>query len=150
MSRNAFVGRAVLWIGLGGSPQNFVAACETFGMSGIGKTNDQIDSTDFCSGDTKEYIGGLADGSEVTLELNLMADTAIPALEIQSFLINAVDQKEIVDFQVRVDQNGDGLTDMTVHFSTTMLGYTFNFSPTAKNSISFSCKISGDLDITTP
>ena len=149
MSRDAFVGNVFLYRGNGGSPQDFTIVCEAFGMSGIGEANDQIDATDFCSGGNKEYIAGLADGSEITLELNFIAKQ-VGALQIQGQFIADVKNKAVRDFQLRCDGDGDGITDLTFHFAATALSWTLNPSPSAKNSISFGLKISGGIDITTP
>lgn len=149
MSRDAFVGNVFLYRGDGGSPESWTIVCETFGMSGIGEKNDQIDSTDFCSGGTKEYIAGLSDGSEITLELNFIAKQ-VGALTIQADFIRDVKNKALRDFQLRCDGDGDGITDLTFHFTCTCLSWTLNPSPTAKNAISFGLKISGGIDITTP
>lgn len=151
MSRNAFVGRMILYRGDGASPENFTPVCEAFGISGIGETNDQIDATDFCSGGTKEYIAGLADGSEITLELNFVAGTAAAAqMAIQAAFIADVKNKVQRDFQLRCDGDADGITDLTFHWTATALSWTLNPSPTAKNAISFGLKISGGVDITAP
>jgi hypothetical protein len=149
VSRDAFVGNVFLWRGDGGSPQGFTIVCEAFGISGIGETNDQIESTDFCSGGNKEYIAGLADGSEITLELNFIAKN-IAARDIQSQFIADVKNKVVRDFELRVDHDDDGVTDLTFHFAATALSWTLNPSPTAKNSISFGLKISGGVDMTIP
>lgn len=151
MSRDAFVGNVILYRGDGASPQNFTPVCEAFGISGIGETNDQIESTDFCSGGVKEYIAGLADGSEITLELNFMAKaSAADKMAIQAEFIADVKNKAIRDFQLRCDGDADGITDLTFHWSATALSWTLNPSPTAKNSISFGLKITGGVDVTTP
>jgi hypothetical protein len=151
VSRDAFVGNTILWLADGGSPPLFTAICEAFGISGIGEANDQIDSTDFCSGGNKEYIAGLADGSEVTLELNLIAKaSAAAAMAVQGRLIQAVKDKAILEFQLRCDGDGDGVTDLTFHFAATALSWTVNPNPAAKNAISFGVKITGGIDVTTP
>lgn len=151
MSRNAFVGRTILYRGDGASPENFTQVCEAFGISGIGETNDQIDATDFCSAGVKEYIAGLADGSEITLELNFTASAAAAAsMAIQAAMIADVKNKAIRDYQLRCDGDGDGVTDLTFHWAATALSWTLNPSPTAKNSISFGMKITGGVDITAP
>jgi hypothetical protein len=151
VSRDAFVGNVILWLASGGSPPTFAAMCEAFGISGIGESNEQIDSTDFCSGGVKEYIAGLADGSEITIELNFMAKAGIEAkMEIQRQLIQAVKDKAILEFQLRCDGDGDGVTDLTFHFAATALSWTLNPSPSAKNAISFGVKITGGVDITEP
>jgi hypothetical protein len=151
VSRDAFVGNVILWRSDGASPPNFTAVCEAFGISGIGEKNDQIESTDFCSGGNKEYIAGLADGSEITLELNFMANQALTTqMAIQAAFIQDVKNKTIREFQLRCDGNADGVTDLTFHWAATALSWTLNPSPSAKNSISFGLKISGGVDYTTP
>lgn len=146
---DAFVGNVFLWRGNGGSPEDFTQVCQTFGISGLGEANEQIEATTFCSGGVKEYIAGLADGTEFNLELNFIAkDTADRAIQAQ--FIADVKAKRVRSFEVRCDGDNDGVTDMTFHFRATCLSWTLNPSPSAKNSISFGLKISGSIDITLP
>jgi hypothetical protein len=141
----------ILYRGDGASPENFTPVCEAFGISGIGEANDQIDATDFCSGGAKEYIAGLSDGSEITLELNFVASVAAAAqMAIQAAFIADVKNKVQRDFQLRCDGDADGVTDLTFHWTATALSWTLNPNPTAKNAISFGLKISGGVDITAP
>jgi hypothetical protein len=124
--------------------------CQAFGISGVGQTNEQVDATTFCSGGIKEYIAGLADGSEVTLELNLETINANPLAQVILDMIGDVKNKRIRDFELRFDGNNDGTdTDLVFHFAMTCLSWTVNPSPSAKNSISFTGKITGDINITT-
>jgi len=147
MTTNAFVGRAFLYRGDGGSPEAYTKICAVFAMSGLGQTNEQIDATTFCSNGSKEYIAGLADGSEVTFELNF--ETVDPTKTIIQSMITDVKNKAIRAFEIRVDGNNDGNeNDFIFTFTGTCLSWTFNPSPSAKNSISFTIKISGDIVIT--
>jgi hypothetical protein len=146
MTTQAFVGRAFMYRGDGGSPEAFTKVCQVFGMSGIGQKNEQVDSTTFCSNGTKEYIAGLADGSEVTWELNF--ETPLPGAQVIFDMIDDVKLKRTRDFEVRFDGDNDGADDdATFAFAATCLSWTLNPSPSAKNSISFGCKISGDINV---
>lgn len=149
MPNNSFVGNAFLYRGDGGSPEVFTRVCQAFGISGLGKTNEQVESTTFCSGGIKEYIAGLADGSEVTLELNL--ETIQPTSQVILDMIADVNNKRQRDFELRFDGDGDGQDDdLTFHFTMTCLSWTVNPSPSAKNTITFTGKVTGDINITTP
>lgn len=149
MSKDSFVGHVYLYRGDGGSPENFERLCEVFGISGLGETNELIDATDFCSDGVKEYIAGLADGSELTVEANFIAKD-VAAMVLQNQMIADVKNKTLRDFQLRCDGDLDGVTDLTLHYAAVPLSWTLNPSPTAKNSISFGFKISGGIDLTTP
>jgi len=70
MTTEAFVGNVFLHRGKTGSPAEYERVCQVFSIGGLGATNALIDATTFCSGGSREYIGGLADGAEMTLELN--------------------------------------------------------------------------------
>lgn len=146
---DAFVGNTILWRGDGASPENFTQVCQVFGISGLGEANEQIEATTFCSGGVKEYIAGLADGTEFNLELNFIAKNTADR-DIQAAFIRDVKLKLVRSFELRVDGDNDGVTDMTFHLRATALSWTLNPSPSAKNSISFGLKISGAIDITTP
>lgn len=150
MTTNAFVGGVELWRGDGGSPQNFERVCQVFGMSGIGEANALIDATTFCSGGFAEYIGGLADGSEITLELNY--ETVQPGAQVILDMIQDVKQKRLRSYQLRA--YGDPSVPETVkqifHIDALAMSWTLNPSPTAKNAISFGSKVSGQIDITQP
>jgi hypothetical protein len=148
VTTQAFVGNAFLYRGDGGSPEVMTRVCQAFGLSGIGKTNEQVDATTFCSGGIKEYVAGLADGSEVTMELNL--ETILPGAQVILDMIDDVNHKRTRDFELRFDGNNDGTdTDLVFHFTITCLSWTVNPSPTAKNTVTFTGKITGDINITT-
>lgn len=147
MPNNSFVGRMFMYRGDGGSPEAFTRVCQVFAMSGIGQVNEQVESTTFCSNGSKEYIAGLADGTEVTFELNF--ETVQPDAQVIWDMIQDVKNKAIRSFEVRADGDNDGADDdASFRFSGTCLSWTLNPSPSAKNSISFTVKISGDIVIT--
>lgn len=150
MTTNAFVGGMFLWRGDGGSPQNFTRVCQVFGISGLGETNALVDATTFCSDGFAEYIAGLADGSEVTLELNY--ETVLPDAAVIDEMIQDVKQKRTRSFQLRAhgDINDPDTVKQTFHIDLVCLSWTLNPSPTAKNSITFTGKVSGQIDVTRP
>lgn len=145
MGTSAFVGRVYFEMGGGGSPESYTRICEITGISGVGEVNDQVESTTFCSDGVREYIPGLADGSEVTLDANFIVDSTG-----RDMLIAAVKAKETRSFRILVDDDGDDTTDLTFWFRAAVLGWTFSPSVSEKNAIQFTLKISGAVDITKP
>ncbi len=148
MANESFVGNAFVYRGDGGSPEAFTKVCQAFGLSGLGQTNEQVESTTFCSGGVKEYIAGLADGSEVTIELNL--ETVMPGAQVLLDMIDDVKEKAQRNFQLRFDGDLDGDdTDLVFNFNLTCLSWTVNPSPSAKNTITFVGKVNGDITYST-
>ena len=145
MTTEAFVGRVYLERGGGGSPETYTRVCEVFGISGVGEVAEQIDSTTFCSGGVREYIAGLADGSEITVEANFIVDS-----EARRNMIADAKNKLVVSYRLVVDDDGDDVTDLTMWFRATALGGEFAPSGEDKNAINYTLKISGEIDITEP
>lgn len=145
MSDQPFVGNVFLEMGGGGSPETYTRICEISGISGLGEVSDQIETTTFCSGGVREYISGLADGSEITLDGNFIVDSAG-----RRNLIAAQKAKATKSFRVVVDDDGDDVTDLTFWFRATVLGWTFTPNVADKNAIQFTLKVSGAIDITEP
>lgn len=150
MTTNAFVGGVFLYRGDRGSPQNFTRVCQVFGISGLGETNALVDATTFCSEGSAEYIGGLKDGSEITFELNY--ETILPDAQVIDDMIQDVKLKRVSSYELRAhgDINDPTTVKQTFHLDALALSWTLNPSPTAKNSIAFGCKVTGDIDITRP
>lgn len=150
MTTEAFVGGVELWRGDGGSPQSFERVCQVFGISGLGETNALVDATTFCSGGFAEYIGGLSDGSEITLELNY--ETVLPGALVIDSMIQSVKLKRTDSYELRAfgDKDNPDTRMQTFHFDGLALSWTLNPSPTAKNSISFGTKVTGEIDVTRP
>lgn len=146
MTDQPFVGHVYLEVGdESGSPLGYTRMCEITGMTGIGETNSLVDVTTFCSGGNKEYIGGLADGTEITLSGNLVVDS-----EPRRRMIRAVKQKQVVPLRIVADDDQDGVTDITFWFSAVALSWKLNPSIDKQNGIDFGLKISGAIDITEP
>ena len=138
----AFVGKMYLERGDAGSPVAYTRVCQVFGISGLGQVNSLVDVTTFCSNGNREYVGGLADGTEITLEANYETD----ATQLDE-MITDVKNKAVRDFRVVCDDDGDGNADKTFYFSGTCLGWTLNPSVDNRNTISFTVKISGDIEV---
>ena len=107
-------------------------------MSGMGKTNPLIEATSFDS-TGREYIAGLADGTEITLECNYL-----PADTEQQGLISDVDSGLNRNFEVDVT---DGTTPKTYAFTVTCLSWVLNPTYDDVNTISFTLKISGAITV---
>jgi hypothetical protein len=124
------------------SPTLYTAVPEVFSISGIGQTNDLVDVTNFDSAGNREYIGGLADGQEVTIEANYVPEHA--SFAQQSGLISDVTSKLTVDFQLLHTATSP---NVLFSFSLAMLSYVINPSVDNRNTITFTGKISGSVTI---
>lgn len=72
LSEDSLIGSDfVLQIGDGNSPEVFVNACSAHDVTGLGETKPQEDVTTYCD-DARTFIGGLREGNELTLALNLI------------------------------------------------------------------------------
>lgn len=142
---NPFVGNVFLEVGGGGSPEAYTRACEITGISGLGETNDLVDVTTFCSKGNREYIGGLADGQEMTLDGNFIVNS-----DVRRRIIAAAKSKQNLSFRVVVDDNADEVIDLTFWFRAAVLSWVLSPSIDNKNAIQFTLKISGEIDITEP
>ena len=139
MTTEAFVGNIFLWREKQGSPGELEKICQVFGISGLGAVNALIDATTFCSGGSREYIGGLADGTEVTLELNYETSSAVTRQ-----MIDDVTDKRSRNFEIRVES---GSPTTRFAFLGICLGWTLNPSVDDRNTISFTVKISGTITL---
>ena len=141
----AFYGGLTFYRGDGASPEVFIAVGEVMSVSGLGKTNNLIDATSFDSGSTKEYIAGMADGQEISLECNQLLDES-PS--IQAALISDVNNG--TNRNVRLTQTKSTVSPnvtKTYDFTVTPISWAVNPSIDDKNTISFTLKISGDITV---
>ena len=139
MSTTPFIGEMFLERGDAGSPVAYTRICSVFGISGLGKTKSLEDVTTFCSGGTREYIGGLADGSEITVNCNYAkANTQLREM------IGDVDVGANRQYRLVVGESAP-----YEHFYMTLvpLGWELGPSVEGKNSINFTFKISGEIDV---
>lgn len=140
MTTQAFVAGVTLQISTPGSPSVFSALCEAVSISGIGKTNSLIDVTNFCSpAGTREYIAGLAEGEEVSFEMNYLPDNAN-----QVSLRTSVDSQDTREFRLIIT---DGSASETFTFHAVCLSWVLVPSVDSQNQITFTAKITGDIVI---
>jgi hypothetical protein len=120
-----------------GSPLTYVEVPEVISISGLGVTNDLVDATHFGSAGSREYIAGLADGQEVTIECNYVANSAQ-----QGAFMTGVEAKETGNFQILVSGSSP---NETYTFAAVYISYGFNPSVDDRDTITFAIKISGAI-----
>lgn len=138
-TEDAFVGNIFFERGDGNSPESYTRLCSIFSISELGQENDLIDATTFCSAGSKEYISGLADGTELTIEANYMPNDA----GITSMIAD-VKAKAKRDFRIVVEE---GSPDTNFLFNARCRSWKLKPSVDNKNTISFTFKINGDITI---
>ncbi len=124
------------------SPLSFTAIPEVNSFDGLGKTNPLVDVTSFDSA-AREYIAGLADGAEVTMECNYL-----PGNTQQDLLQTSVDDG--VNFYLRVlveDLTVSPNVGDTFTFEVVPLSWTVGPSYDDKNTRNFTFKITGDITV---
>jgi hypothetical protein len=138
MTTLANIGRWKFRLGSTASPIVYADLEEVFSISGLGKTNNLVDVTNFDSDvGTMEYIAGLSDGQEVTIECNY-----IPGATNQTAMIAAVDAQVNRAFQIAYVGSSP---NEFFNFQGVPLGWVVTPSPTEQNTIAFTVKISGDI-----
>lgn len=143
MATSAFVGKVYFERGDGATPTEvFTRVCQIFSLGGIGQTNALVEATTFCSSGSMEYIGGLADGAEITLEANYERGT-----NSLKTMITDVTNKRSGNYHIVVGDVGDANIE-TFAFAALALGWTLNPSVEGRNTISYTVKISGPITIT--
>lgn len=141
---SAFKGGIALKRGNAASPEVFTTIAEVRSISGLGKTNDLIDVTNFDSGNTREFIAGLADGSEVTFDSNFIMDNAQ-----QEAVRTSVDNGSTDNYQLVVtNPTTSPINVETFAFAAVAITWTINPSFDDANTMSFTIKISGNITIT--
>lgn len=134
-----FLGGLSVNVGDGAAPGTgtYTLLAGVTNLGEVGKTNALVEVTDFDSGTSKEFIGGLSDGSEITIECNEDLTDAP-----QLLLIDDVDSGNNRNLEI---VHTDGTTTKTLTFQTVALSYQYQPSFDAQNKLNFSLKISGDI-----
>jgi len=123
------------------SPNVYELIEEDASLSGLGVTNPLIDVTSHDSS-AREYIAGLADGSEVTIECNYVQTAG----NNQEDLISDIENKLTSGFQLVItDSSVSPNTVKTYTFSAVCLSYEIAPSFDDKHMITFALKITGSL-----
>lgn len=118
------------------SPETYNDIEEVIDISGFGAVAELIEVTNFDSGTSKEYIGGLADGVEFTVTCN-----DVPSATEQAAL-RATTAGNTISMQYAKTNESPNKTDT---FSAVYLGYEEQPSATEQNQISFTFKITGTI-----
>lgn len=133
----AFISGTTVKLGDGASPLVYSAIEEIISISGVGKTNPLIDATNLDS-TAKEYIAGLADGTEITLECNLLTTGGTQQGALKT-AVNAGTNKSI---QITIT---DGSTPEIYTFLVIPLSWVINPQVEDRNTITFTMKITGSI-----
>lgn len=136
----AYSGGITFKIGNGATPTEvFTTLPETFNVSGLSVTNEQIEVSNFDS-TAKEYImAPLSDGAEITVECNHLLGNAT-----QVALIADVDAKTTRNVKLTLT---DGTTPKTYSFAVIPLSWTITPSFTDKAVLAFTLKITGAITV---
>lgn len=116
---------------------------EVKSLSGLGQTNPLVDATSFDSS-AREYIAGLPDGEEITLECIYIPDNVVQVAMRNAVVAKATKALRIVTTNTVTSPNGVE----TFNFSVVMLGWVLNPSFDDVNTVTFTMKISGAITIT--
>lgn len=141
---NAFLNGVTISRSANASPLAFSSIPEVNSMSGLGKTNPLVDVTSFDSA-AREYIAGLADGSEITMECNYL-----PGNAAQDAIVADVDSGTNFMVRVAVENPNSGTSPLatdTYEFLVVPLSWEFGPSFDDKNTMTFTLKISGDITV---
>ena len=124
-------------LGTSASPQVLTALPEVLDISGLGSVKELIETTSFDSTSDKEYIAGLGDGVEFTVQQNYLPGNTAQEMQITAALAGNTRL-----FEARYT----GVSPQkTVACSVVCLGTTFDPNHSSQNQIEFSYKITGAL-----
>jgi hypothetical protein len=137
---SAFIGGVQFQINDGASPEVVTTLPEVLSLSEVGQTNPLVDVSSFDS-TAREYIGGLADGSEIAVECNyLPGDTTQEGLKT-----NVNNKTNTLIRLIVTDSSQSPVVVKTFDFSVIPLSWTLGPSFDDKNTMSFSLKITGAI-----
>ena len=137
---DAYIAGLTFGIGDGGAPENFNTLEEVISLGAVSKTNDTIEVTSFDSNKVKEYIGGLADGSEFSAECNHIVD---PAQNVQQLAVIAYIEAKTT-FNIKITLT-DGTDSINLDFAVVPVSYGITPAVSEAAKIAFNFKITGDI-----
>ena len=138
----AFKGGLTFYRATSGSPE-YETIEEVYSISGLGKTNPLIDATSFDS-TAMEYIAGLPDGKEITVECNRVHTSG----NNQDNLITDVDNGSTIGIKITLtNASVSPNITKTYTFNVVCLDWTINPSYSDKHTLSFTLKISGAITV---
>lgn len=134
----ANIGRWKAALGDGNSPEVFIDIEEVFSVTNMGVAKNLEDVTNFDSPEgEREYIGGLRDGSEISIEANYIPDAVT-----QLAMVDAVEG----DSNVNMVLTYSGVSPAkSFEFNAVPMAWGVTPSPTERNTISFTVKVSGGI-----
>lgn len=135
---SATISKFKFYLGTNASPQVLTAIEEVRSVSGVGQVNSLVDATNFDSpANSREYIAGLADGSEITVECNY-----VPGATMQVAAMTAVEAGATRKARLTYTAASP---EKRFSFDVVCLGYEVAPSPTEVNAITFTFKITGAI-----
>ena len=138
MTTQANISNFKFYLGTTASPQVLAAMEEVISVSGVGKTNNLVDVTNFDSAaGTREFIAGLADGEEFTVECNYL-----PKATVQINAMSSVDSG--LNKKAKLSYLGNSPIKNWA-FDVVCMGYTVAPSATEQNRLTLTYKISGAI-----
>jgi hypothetical protein len=139
MTTDAFVADIFFYRGDGASPEVFTKICQVYGISGLGETNNLVKATTFCSAGNEEYIGGLADGEEITITANYEQGDA-NLLQ----MITDVKNRTVGNYRIVAENSSPA---ETFAFAALARGWKLSPSVDDRNMLEFTLKISGAVTV---
>ncbi len=121
-------------------PDIFEKLPEVVSVSGLGRQADTIEVTNADSASVREYIAGLADGTDVTIECNFL-----PGNAIQGRMITDVNTGVNNEYKLVIT---DGVTPKTYRFTASPVSWEIAPAIDDANKINFGIKISGAIAVT--
>jgi hypothetical protein len=110
---------------------------EVLSVSELGTTNSLLDVTSFSSPSGRmEYISGLSDGSEISIECNRVPGDA-GQLAIKTAVLAQATESFVLAY--------GGTTAATYTFDAVCMSEVLNPSISEQNKVSYSVKVSGDI-----
>jgi hypothetical protein len=134
-----FTGGLTVKYGDGASPEVFALIEEVIALGGLGANNPLIDVTSHDS-TAREFIAGLADGQELSVECNRVHTAA----NIQDDVIDEVIAKTNFNMEITVT---DGTVAVVYTFAVTPISWLVNTSFDDKTTLSLALKITGAIGI---
>ncbi len=143
MSNLAFLNGVVISWGTGLASPLLSPVPEVKSFSGLGKVNPSVDVTSFDSA-AREYIAGLADGQEITMECNY-----VPGSTVQQAMIAAVNSGLNCNLKLVItDTTHSPTSTKSYTMVVSMLGWVLTPSYDDANGMQITMKISGDITVT--
>lgn len=131
----------VVRLGNGDSPPVFADLCAAYDAGEVGEEKTQVDVTTYCDL-ARAFRNGLAEGMEIPLAMNYISGD-----EQSKFLYQAYKDDELVDIQILLK---DSSPDEYFQFQATVRAWKVGLPIGERSSLTFTLKISGEVQWVTP